>query len=108
MKSFAAVCIALLSAGCIASQADDCRSIDPELLACPAPLAPRITELRQGTVTVQLTIQADGSVSAARVVSASGHPACKDAVLQAVKIWRYKASDQPRTSTVPFDLKYAD
>ena len=82
----------------------ECQSQDQELVSCPAPQAPRITELRSGQVIVELTVKPDGSVARAHVLSASGHPAWKDPVLKAVKQWRYKPAAHGSLKTVPFDM----
>ena len=107
MKRFAGICFALLSTSAFAGQSTDCPRADRELLLCPLPQAPRITELRQGTVLVQLSIAPDGQVTSARIVSATGHPAWKEAILQAVKEWRYKATGKTSTATVPFEMLFA-
>jgi TonB family protein len=109
MNRFAAIVLSVLSlfsSSCVAGQKSTCAGLIPEPISCPTPRAPRITELKAGTVVVELTIRLDGTVENARIVSASGHPAWKDAVLQSAKEWRYKASDKPRSITVPFEMVF--
>ncbi|WP_425603937.1 energy transducer TonB [Luteimonas kalidii] len=96
--------LALVGSG----SAGPCAGLDPELLVCPAPEAPRITELTRGEVTLELSVAADGSVTTSRVQSASGHPAWIAAAQQAVLSWRYRPGSASSTRTVPFDFKYAD
>ena len=91
-----------------ASQDAHCAALDPALIHCPTPQAPRITELKAGSVVVQLTIAPDGSVAVADVVSSSGHAAWTDAVLSAVRHWQYKPSGQVVTKVVPFDFTLGD
>ncbi|PPJ42858.1 hypothetical protein C0063_06310 [Pseudoxanthomonas sp. KAs_5_3] len=98
--------LSLFSAGSLAGKATTCTGLDPETISCPAPQAPRITELRRGNVVVRLTIQRDGTVANVVVVSASGHPAWKEAVLQAVKAWRYEPSGKLRSITIPFEMTF--
>ena len=93
-------------AGC-SSHAPACKPLDSALISCPSPQAPRITELKPGKVVVRLTVQPDGSVSDAVVISSSGHPAWKEAVLQAVRKWHYVPSDQVTTKEVPFDFEFS-
>lgn len=87
-----------------ASQNTHCAALDPALIHCPTPQAPRVTELKAGRVVVQLTVAPDGSVAEADVVSSSGHTAWKDAVLSAVRHWQYQPSGQVVTKVVPFDF----
>ena len=87
-----------------AKPSGDCAALDAALVYCPAPQAPRVTELKSGHVVVQLIVRPDGSVADARIASSSGHAAWKDAVLQAVRQWRYAPSGQGTTKVVPFDL----
>ncbi|QIL21066.1 TonB family protein [Thermomonas sp. HDW16] len=106
MKWFAAICVSLLSASCSASQTSACAGFSPDLLSCPAPQAPRVAELKPGKVVVILTVEPDGTVANAHIASASGHPAWKDAVLQAVQSWRFKPTDRTRTVSVPVNLGF--
>lgn len=66
-----------------------CDGPDVELIYCPLPEAPRVTELRDGKVTVALQIDPDGHVRSSRVVSSSGHAAWASAAQAAVAKWRY-------------------
>jgi TonB family protein len=82
-----------------------CGSLDSELIYCPLPEAPRVTELRGGKVTLELQISADGRVRSSKVVSSSGHTAWPSAAQAAVAKWRYSAAPAPRTRVVPFDFQ---
>ena len=53
-----------------------------------------------GIVKVQLTVAPNGTVKDAKLVG--GHPVLADAVLQAVKKWRYEAGPQETIETVQF------
>src|SRR6185312_3325424 len=59
----------------------------PHMAAYP-PMALR--EEQEGTVTLDLTIAPDGSVSDARVIKSSGYPQLDAAALIGVGSWRYK------------------
>ncbi|WP_425603687.1 energy transducer TonB [Stenotrophomonas capsici] len=85
---------------------NSCMSSDPELVYCPAPEAPRIAELRGGTVTLELQIDPDGSVRSSTVLSSSGHSAWPSAAQSAVAKWRYSADSASRTRKVPFDFQF--
>jgi len=53
-----------------------------------------------GIVKVQLTVAPNGVVKDAKLVG--GHPLLGDAVLQAVKKWRYEAGPQETTENLQF------
>lgn len=80
----------------------DCALLDPSLVHCPAPEVPRVTGLGEGSVLIRLTVQPNGSVSGATVLSSSGHAAWKEAALDVVRRWRYKATGEASTREVPF------
>ena len=85
-----------------------CSQLDPELIHCPAPEAPRITELREGKVTLELYIDPDGSVRSSKVLTSSGHPAWPGAAQAAVAKWRYVVGSGSRKREVPFDFPFGD
>jgi len=82
-----------------------CKGPDPELVQCPSPEAPRVTELGSGKVVLELEIGPDGRVRSSKVVSSSGHPAWSGAAQTAVAKWRYSAASTSRTRVVPFDFQ---
>lgn len=84
---------------------NSCMPSDPELIYCPAPEAPRITELRGGAVTLELQIDPDGSVRSSTVLSSSGHSAWPSVTQTAVAKWRYSMDSTSRTRKVPFDFQ---
>jgi TonB family protein len=98
--------IALAPSPAADARGPDCARLDPELIYCPAPEAPRITELREGRVVLELSIDPDGSVRSSKVVTSSGHPAWPGAAQAAVAKWRYMVAPKPRTREVPFDFQY--
>jgi len=85
-----------------------CARLDPELIHCPQPVAPRITELWGGKVTLAIEVNPDGSVHSSRVLSSSGHPAWVEPTQIAVTKWRYSASKERRVRVVPFDFQLGD
>ena len=107
MKSIAIVAALIALTACSKGQAVDCKPVDPDLLACPYPKPPPVSNLTSGKVVVELTIRLDGSVSDAKILSSSGNSAWEDPILSAVLRWRYKESDHVSTKTVPFDMKIA-
>ena len=98
------ILLALCSACAVAQVPATCGGPDPELLACPFPQAPRVTELTSGKVTLELQIGADGSVKSSRVLSSSGHPGWVRAAQAAVSKWRYSPGSA-RQRAVPFDFQ---
>ncbi|MBC8369615.1 MAG: TonB family protein [Planctomycetes bacterium] len=58
---------------------------------CPPPEYPRTSLLKgeQGTVTLLVSVRADGQVSAVSVSESSGHLALDNAALVAVRTWKY-------------------
>jgi len=53
-----------------------------------------------GVVKVEITVAANGTVKSAKLVG--GHPVLANAVLDAVKKWRYEASKDESTGLVVF------
>jgi len=84
---------------------NSCMLSDPELIYCPAPEAPRITELRGGAIVLELQIDPDGSVRSSAVLSSSGHSAWPSVAQSAVAKWRYSANSDSRIRKVPFDFQ---
>ena len=84
------------------AQGGDCAALDKDLLFCPAPKAPTITELRGGSVTLELRLGTDGSVASSTVLASVGHPAWVSAAQSAVMTWRYSPGPKGRTRVVPF------
>jgi len=108
-KAWPVVCLVAFAflAGAALRPAVACDAIDPELVYCPAPEPPRITELKAGACTLELQIGVDGTVLASRVASASGHPAWQAAARNAVARWRYANGSALRVRDVPFDFRPA-
>ena len=73
----------------------------PRLLSAPSPRYPIMAQRRklEGDVTVEFTIQRDGSVTAPRVVSATTPGQFEDAALVATRRWRFEAGSGPVTTT---------
>ena len=107
MKLFAIVMVSIALIACSKSQAVDCSPLDPDLVVCPSPKPPHVSELTGGRVVVQLTIRLDGSVSDSKILTSSGNSAWEESVLSAVNRWRFKQSDHVVTKTVPFDMQIA-
>jgi len=60
-------------------------------LSTARPAYPRAAERTrsEGVVRLRLLIDASGSVAAATVVSATGHPSLRSAAVRAAKSWRF-------------------
>ncbi|WP_095207493.1 energy transducer TonB [Luteimonas sp. JM171] len=102
------IVIALAATSTAPPAAGLCSRLDPELIHCPAPEAPRITELREGHVTLEVKVDPDGSVRSSKVLSSSGHPAWASTAQAAVAKWHYVAGSGSRTREVPFDFLFGD
>ncbi len=61
---------------------------------CPNIEAPRVAELRQGTVQIRYAVLASGSVSDIKVVVATGDPRWIQAVISTVQRWKYRESTE--------------
>ena len=83
-------------------QGSDCAALDKDLLFCPGPKALTITELRGGSVTLELRLGTDGAVVSSAVLASVGHPAWVPAAQAAVMTWRYSPGPKGRTRVVPF------
>jgi TonB family protein len=59
---------------------------------CPVVEAPRVTELRAGTVLLQYLVLTDGSVENIEVIESTGDPRWVNAVINTVQTWKY---DEP-------------
>ena len=109
MKSFALTLVFLPLIAC-SSPARTCQRPDPELMHCPAPKAPLVPEIRGtsalkgGRVVVELTVNANGTVANAKVLSSTGDSAWKEPVLRAALLWRYKPAARQTVKIVPFDM----
>ena len=101
-----AVALCLSPPGRAAGATTACASLDPELVHCPPPEAPRVTGLGHAEVVLELEVAPDGSVVSTRVVSATGHPAWRGAVEAAVATWRYVPAGESRTRVIPFVLGF--
>ena len=97
--------IAVIAASSAAAPPDVCTQVDKELLVCPAPQAPKVTELRAGKVTLELRVALDGSVVSSIVLSSSGDTRWPAAAQEAASTWHYSPSSRSRTRVVPFDFQ---
>ena len=102
------IVIALAAASTAPPTAEHCSRLDPELVRCPTPEPPQITELHEGHVTLEVNVDPDGSVRSSKVLSSSGHPAWASAAQAAVAKWQYVAGSGSRTREVPFDFLFGD
>ena len=80
----------------------------PQLLSAPPPRYPLVALRRkiEGSVTLEFTIQPDGSVSSARVVSADPPGLFEEAALAAASRWRFERTPAavPAARVVQFRL----
>lgn len=81
-------------------------SQEPRLISAPPPRYP-LTAMRrklEGQVTLEFTVEADGSVSSPRVISATPPGVFDDAALVAVSRWRFEP--MPRAVTTRRQLQF--
>lgn len=88
--------IVLLSISFIADALNSC----PQdfLVYCPAITAPQVTELREGRVIIEYSLQSDGSVRDIVVVESTGDARWEQAVKDAVSNWLYSPAAESRQS----------
>lgn len=69
----------------------------PDAVSSPQPAYPRdaLRDGISGEVTVAFTVNADGSVSGASVVSSNPHHVFDSAALDAIRKWRFEAPGEP-------------
>lgn len=102
------IMVALANAANGSQPGNSCNRPDPELIHCPSPDAPRITELGAGKVTLELEVGPNGEVQGSKVISSSGHRAWQGAAQEAVAKWRYSAGSTSRVRVVPFDFRLGE
>ncbi|KFN46655.1 energy transducer TonB [Arenimonas metalli] len=81
-------------------------AVEPRLISAPPPRYP-LTAMRrklEGQVTLEFTVQPDGSVSSPRVVSATPEGVFDEAALVAVSRWRFEP--MPRAVTTRRQLQF--
>ena len=61
---------------------------------CPKIEAPRVTELKEGTVQIKYTVLPSGSVIDIEVLGSIGDPRWVQAVTSTVQLWKYKESPE--------------
>lgn len=79
---------------------------DDDLLKCPTVAAPLVTELKEGFVVLEFTVQADGSVSDVQLLESGGDKRWIDAAVATVSQWKYRASDQSVQKTQRFTFEF--
>jgi len=79
--------------------------------ACPPPAYPPTAERRgwTGTVVLLIDVAADGTVTAVRIESSSGHTILDEAAIRAVKLWRFApalTAGLPTAATVRKPIRF--
>ena len=95
----------LLISGCLAVSAGPAWGQEEIARKLKTKVAPAYPDLARrmsitGVVRVQITVAANGAVKNAKLVG--GHPVLANAALDAVKKWRYEASNEETTGVVEF------
>jgi len=103
MDGFRRTLVSLLLAGVVAITT--CAWAQRESRVAKTKVEPVYPELARrmrlsGVVKVQLTVAPNGTVKDAKLVG--GHPVLANAVLEAVKKWRYEARPQETTENLQF------
>lgn len=77
---------------------------DRKLKTGEAPVYPQLAKNQHitGTVNADLVIAANGTIQGVR---AKGHPLLVDAVLQALKTWKYEPASKGMLKTVSFEFR---
>ena len=97
--------VGLLMSGCVALGAGPSwgqEEIARKVKSKTAPVYPDLARRMSitGVVKVQITVATNGVVKTAKLVG--GHPVLAPAALDAVKKWRYEASNEETTGIVEF------
>jgi TonB family protein len=97
----------LIAFGILLFGAAVARANDRKAVKTPPPVYPAIAaKMRvEGSVKLDATIDADGSVSDVKVVS--GHQLLAGAAADAVKKWKYEPADAKSTQSVTVDFALA-
>jgi len=102
LRNLVAVALMALSFGLAvaapATAEDDSRKLKSKVSPTYPELAKKMNVT--GTVKLQVTIGANGSVKGAKVVG--GHPLLVDPAIEAVKKWKYEPGPQDTTEVVEF------
>ncbi|MBZ5656474.1 MAG: energy transducer TonB [Acidobacteriia bacterium] len=91
------------SAGSAWGQGELSRKVKSKIAPAYPDLARRMAIT--GVVKVEITVAANGTVKSAKLVG--GHPVLANAVLDAVKKWRYETSNEETTGIVEFHFDSA-
>lgn len=75
---------------------------------CPNIEAPRVTELREGFVTVKYTVTLNGSTDRVSVVESQGDPRWIESVVKTIKTWRYQKPDKVYELEFQFKAKFSE
>ena len=99
MIFFSAICFALS----VSSPAQD-SGTDRKLITRVEPDYPPVLRMRQigGTVKLQITIAANGTVEGAKVLG--GNPILAESAVAAVKKWKYAATGATTSATVSLEF----
>lgn len=103
MKSLPILFATILVSACYADR-QSCAKLDRRLIECPAPRAPRATELKPGKVSLEYKVGADGRVRGVKVVSVSGDRRWAESATAAVSAWRYKPGEAAYAATQKFEF----
>jgi TonB family protein len=80
----------------------------PAMVTFVAPADPRAAkdQRKMGKTLTRTTVNRDGAVTEVKTISA--HPVFENYVLEALKQWRFKPSDQERTLQVTCSFEFMD
>jgi len=101
--------LTLISAALLFAQAPVTAEKDmPALVTFVAPAYPRAAKDKRimGTTLTRITVNGDGTVTEAKTIRA--HPVFEDYVLEALKQWRFKPSDQEHAFQVTCSFEIVD
>ena len=77
-------------------------------LYCPAPEAPRVTELREGSVRLIYTVKLTGSVRNIVVAEHTGDARWQASVIETVAKWRYTPPKEVYEQSYFFTAEFAE
>lgn len=96
----------IIAAASLAAHAQH-NCVHEHLVVCPQVEAPRVTELREGKVTVEYNVNDDGVPTDIVVIESSGDQRWENAVTEAVSKWQYLPAAEKRQE-FRFIARFAD
>ena len=89
-----------------ASNEKVCLHPEERIIYCPQPESPRVTELQEGKVTLQFTVEKNGSTSNIKVLKSTGDERWITSAIKALKTWKYSPLQKIETKEQVFEFLF--